>query len=69
MSLGRARLWLDGAAIRVIDLYSTVRTFGVAQRIEGLTDGTHRLRVEVLGRASRLSRGHWIAIDRLDVLA
>jgi uncharacterized repeat protein (TIGR02543 family) len=66
---GRARLWIDGAAIRVIDLFSAVRTFGVAQRIEGLTDGTHRLRVEVLGRASRPSRGHWIAIDRLDVLA
>ena len=66
---GRARLWIDGTAIRVIDLYSAVRTFGVAQRIDGLADGTHRLRVEVLGRASSASRGRWIAIDRFDVLA
>ena len=65
---GRARLWIDGNAIRVIDLYSAVRTFGVAQRIDGLADGTHRLRVEVLGRASPASRGRWIAVDRLDVL-
>ena len=53
----------------MIDLYSAVRTFGVAQRIDGLADGTHRLRVEVLGRASSASRGRWIAIDRFDVLA
>jgi GH25 family lysozyme M1 (1,4-beta-N-acetylmuramidase) len=66
---GRARLWIDGAAIRVIDLYSTVRTFGVAERIAGLPDGSHRLRVEVLGRASPASRGRWVAIDRVDVLA
>ena len=66
---GRARLWIDGTAVRVIDLYSPVRTFGVAQRIDGLADGTHRLRVEVLGRASPASRGRWVAIDRFDVLA
>jgi hypothetical protein len=66
---GRARLVVDGAAIRVIDLYSAVRTFGLAHRIDGLSDGTHRLRVEVLGRASPASRGRWVAIDRVDVLA
>ena len=66
---GRARLWIDGTAVRVIDLYAPVRSFGVAHRIDGLADGTHRLRVEVLGRASPASRGRWIAIDRVDVLA
>jgi hypothetical protein len=66
---GRARVWLDGTPVRVIDLYSPVRTFGVAERIDGLGDGTHRLRVEVLGRASPTSRGRWIAVDRIDVLA
>jgi hypothetical protein len=66
---GRARLWVDGTPLRVIDLYAPTRTFGVAERIDGIADGTHRLRVEVLGHASPASRGRWIAIDRLDVLA
>jgi GH25 family lysozyme M1 (1,4-beta-N-acetylmuramidase) len=65
---GRARLWIDGTATRVIDLYAAVRGFGVVHRIDGLAEGTHRLRVEVLGRASPDSRGRWVAIDRLDVL-
>jgi uncharacterized repeat protein (TIGR02543 family) len=66
---GRARLSIDGQAVRVIDLYSATRTFGVVQRIDGFAEATHRLRVEVLGSASRPSRGRWVAIDRLDVLA
>ena len=65
---GRARVWLDGTAIRVIDLYSAARTFGVAERIDGVGRPA-RLRVEVLGRASPASRGRWVAVDRLDVLA
>jgi hypothetical protein len=65
---GRARLSIDGQAIRVVDLYSPARAFDVAARIDGLTDGSHTVRVEVLGRASQESRGRWVAIDRFDVL-
>ena len=66
---GRARVSIDGEQMRVVDLYSARRSFGVVERIDGLTDGTHTLRVEVLRRRSPDSSGRWIAIDRFDVLA
>lgn len=66
---GRARLWIDGEPTRVIDLYAASRTFGVVERIDGLQDRSHTLRVEVLGRRSAGSRGRWVAIDRFEVLA
>jgi uncharacterized repeat protein (TIGR02543 family) len=66
---GRARLWIDGEPIRVIDLYSATRAFGVVERIEGLADRSHTLRIEVLGRRAPDSRGRWVTVDRFDVLA
>ena len=66
---GRARISIDGAPVRVVDLYSATRTFGVVQRLDGLADGAHSLRIEVLGPSSPVSRGRWIAVDRFDVLA
>jgi len=65
---GRARLWVDGEPLRVVDLYSARRTFGVVERIDALGQGTHRIRIEVLGRRSSASSGSWIAVDRFDVL-
>ena len=66
---GRARVSIDGAPMRVVDLYSARRSFGVVERIDGLADGTHTLRIEVLRRHSPSSSGRWVAIDRFDVLA
>lgn len=65
---GRARVSIDGEPVRVVDLYSARRAFAVVERIDGLTDGSHTLRIEVLGRRSPESRGRWIAADRFDVL-
>lgn len=64
---GRARIWIDGEVVRVVDLHAASRTFGVVERVAGLGDGPHRLRIEVLGSAG--PRGRWVAIDRFDVLA
>ena len=66
---GRARLSIDGEPVRVIDLYAATRSFGTVERIDGLADRPHTLRVEVLGRRSPESHGRWVAIDRFDVLA
>jgi GH25 family lysozyme M1 (1,4-beta-N-acetylmuramidase) len=66
---GRARISIDGVPVRVVDLYSATRTFGVVHRLDGLADGAHTLRIEVLGLSSPASRGRWIAVDRFDVLA
>ena len=66
---GRARVSIDGERVRVVDMYSTRRRFGVVERIDGLSDGSHTLRIEVLAGRSPDSHGRWIAIDRFDVLA
>lgn len=65
---GRALVTIDGDRVRIVDLYSARRIFGVVQRIDGLTDGSHTLRIEVLARPSPTSHGRWIAVDRFDVL-
>jgi len=65
---GRVRVSIDGKPLRIVDLYSASRSFGVVERIDGLSDGSHTLRIEVLGRRSPPSGGRWIAIDRFIVL-
>jgi hypothetical protein len=64
---GRARVWIDGERIRVVDLYSARRRFGVVERFDGLQDRGHTLRVQVLGSRSGRSDGRWVAIDRFRV--
>jgi len=66
---GRARVSIDGVPVQVLDLYSAGRSFGVVERFDGLADGAHTLRIEVLGRRSQGSSGRSVAIDRFDVLA
>jgi GH25 family lysozyme M1 (1,4-beta-N-acetylmuramidase) len=65
---GRAQVYLDGERVRAVDLYARVRTYDVALRVDGLTDGPHTLRIVATGRALRRSSGSLIAIDRFDVL-
>lgn len=64
---GRARVWIDGERVRVVDLSTPTRTFGVVERFEGLSAGTHVLRIEVLGRRGPDTGGRGVAIDRFDV--
>ncbi len=66
---GRARVSIDGETVRVVDLYSATRAFGVVERFDGLADRSHTVRIEVLRSRSPDSKGRWIAIDRFDVLA
>ena len=66
---GRARVSIDGEPVRVVNLYSARRSFGIVERVDGLPEGSHTLRIEVLRRRSPGSSGRWIAIDRFDVLS
>lgn len=61
---GRAQIWLDGAHVRTVDLYSPTRRFGSIRVASGLTHGRHVVRVVVLGTRRRLSRGNAVTIDR-----
>ncbi|HEY7761922.1 MAG TPA: GH25 family lysozyme, partial [Actinomycetota bacterium] len=64
---GRARIWIDGRRLRVVDLFSARRTFGVEERIAGLADRSHALRIEVLGSRAPRSHGRWVTVDRFVV--
>jgi lysozyme len=65
---GLARIYIDGALERAVDLASPHRTFGVVERVDGLTDGTHVLRIVVGGTTGPASTGTLVEIDRFDVL-
>jgi hypothetical protein len=65
---GRARVYLDGALVRTVDLFSVARTFDVVVPLEGLPDGAHVLRIVVTGRARAGSAGSLVSVDRLDAL-
>lgn len=64
---GRARIWVDGERLRIVDLFSARRTFGVEERIDGLADRAHTLRIEVMGSRSSRSHGRWVTVDRFVV--
>jgi GH25 family lysozyme M1 (1,4-beta-N-acetylmuramidase) len=65
---GRAQLWIDGRLVRTIDQYATTRSFGVVRSVRGLTEGTHVVRILVVGTRRAASAGTTVALDRLDVL-
>ncbi len=65
---GIARVLIDGDVVRTVDLHSATRTFGVVARVDGLSAGSHVLRIEVTGRKSGASSDRLITVDRFDVL-
>ncbi len=65
---GRARLFVDGELIRTVDLFSGTRVLGEVQRIDGLTDAPHVLRIVVTGHAQPAATGTAVAVDRFDIL-
>jgi Glycosyl hydrolases family 25/Divergent InlB B-repeat domain len=63
-AMGRAEIWVDGALVRVVDLYSLAATFVTTRLAAGLVDGSHIVRVVVVGTHRSASSGSRVAIDR-----
>ena len=63
-AMGRAEVWLDGAFVRVVDLYAPAKGFAKMPLVSGLVDGSHTVRIEVLGTRRRASSGNSVAVDR-----
>ena len=63
-AMGRAEVWLDGALVKVVDLYAAVPAFAVISLAPGLADGPHTVRVVVLGTHRAASAGNTVAVDR-----
>jgi GH25 family lysozyme M1 (1,4-beta-N-acetylmuramidase) len=62
-SMGRAQIWVDGALVRTVDLYSSTFAFGVERTVTGLSDAAHVMRISVLGTHRVASSGAGVAVD------
>ncbi len=60
---GRARVMIDGRRVEVADLYSGRRRWQVERTYVGLAPGAHVIKVVVLGRHDRRSRGNTVTLD------
>ena len=64
-AMGRAEVWLDGAFVRVVDLYTANPAYAVISLASGLTDGPHTVRGRwSLGTHRAASAGNAVAVDR-----
>ena len=62
--MGRAEVWLDGALVKVIDLYAPTSAFSTVPLASGLADGPHTVRLVVLATHRAASAGNAITVDR-----
>jgi GH25 family lysozyme M1 (1,4-beta-N-acetylmuramidase) len=62
--MGRAEVWVDGAIVRVVDLYAPATGFAWVRLVAGLTDRSHTVRIVVLGAHRPASSGSGVAVDR-----
>ncbi|HYR86779.1 MAG TPA: hypothetical protein VE422_22015 [Terriglobia bacterium] len=66
---GLARIILDGELKATMDTYlSPARAQTAPYIVQGLTPGTHTLRIEVMGTKNESSNGAWIWVDAFDVM-
>ncbi|MFB3881398.1 MAG: PKD domain-containing protein [Armatimonadota bacterium] len=65
-TMGRARIYLDGAVMGIVDLYRA-RNQLVSLSLTGLSYGRHDVAVEVTGQKNRRSTGIIVGVDLLEV--
>jgi len=63
-AMGRAEVWVDGTLTRVVDLHAPVSAFATVRLAAGLVDGSHSVRIVVLGTHRAASSGNGVVIDR-----
>jgi hypothetical protein len=63
-AMGRAEIRVDGALVRVVDLYSPGLSFATVRIAAGLVDGSHTVGIVVVGTHRSASSGSNVAIDR-----
>lgn len=66
--MGKARVYLDGVNMGLVDLYSPTLKYQVILPKTGLTPGNHTLTLEVSGQKNTSSTGYYIDIDAFEVV-
>jgi GH25 family lysozyme M1 (1,4-beta-N-acetylmuramidase) len=62
--MGRAEVWVDGALVKVVDLYAPTTAFAAMRLVSGLADGPHTVRIVALGTHRLASSGNGVVVDR-----
>ncbi len=65
--LGKAKVYLDGVYMGMVDLYSPTPQYQVVLQKTGLSPGTHTGTIEVSGQKNPSSTGYFIDIDAFEV--
>ena len=63
-SMGRARVYIDGAFVGTFDNYSSSTHYLYDRSFRGLSDGVHTIKIRVLGTHRSASDGSLVAVDR-----
>jgi alpha-amylase len=66
--MGKAKVYLDGGYMGLVDLYSSSPAFQVVLQKPGLAPGNHTLRLEVSGQKNLRATGYYINIDAFEVI-
>jgi hypothetical protein len=64
---GKAEVWIDGALVKTVDGFASSPAL-VTRTFDGLSPGTHTLRIVVLGTGRPAARGTEVAVDGFSVL-
>jgi outer membrane protein assembly factor BamB len=66
--LGKAKVYLDGMYMGMVDLYGPTPQYQVVLQKTGLSPGTHTCSIEVSGQKNPSSTGYYIDIDAFEVV-
>jgi uncharacterized repeat protein (TIGR02543 family) len=68
MMMGKAKVYLDGGYMGLVDLYSSSPAYQVVLQKAGLAPGNHTLRLEFSGQKNPRATGYYINIDAFEVI-
>jgi hypothetical protein len=66
--MGKAKVYLDGGYMGLVDLYSSSPAYQVVLQKAGLAPGNHTLRLEFSGQKNLRATGYYINIDAFEVI-
>ena len=66
--MGKAKVYLDGGYMGLVDLYSSSPAYQVVLQKAGLAPGNHTLRLEFSGEKNLRATGYYINIDAFEVI-
>ena len=66
-TMGKAKVFIDGKRMGVVDNYAKRLKYGVRRTFAGLSDKTHTVKIVVTGKKRRAAAGTSVAVDRWSI--